>query len=95
MGKFARQTAYKKQLKEEKAKRKLKVSHKTILPKGQNVTNTSFKVKKIVLKSQLKEHEGEVVSRSNLNIKVSFIWITCLHFCAASFFAGVRSLNTK
>ncbi|KAK7580226.1 hypothetical protein V9T40_000855 [Parthenolecanium corni] len=69
MGKFARQTAYKKQLKEEKAKRKLKVSHKTILPKGQNVTNTSFKVKKIVLKSQLKEHEGEVVSKSNLNIK--------------------------
>lgn len=78
MGKFAKKTAYKKLLKEEKAKTKLKVSHKTVLPKGQNVTKTTFKVKKIVIKSQLREHEGEVVSKSNLNVKV----IISSRFCA-------------
>lgn len=71
MGKLARKTPYKKLLKEEKAKTKFKVSHKTVLPKGQNITNTSFKVKKIVVKSQLKEHIGEIVSKSNLNVKVN------------------------
>ena len=70
MGKHARKTPYKKLLKEEKAKTKLKVSHKTLLPKGQNITDTSFKVRKIVVKNQLKERGGEIVSRSNLNVKV-------------------------
>lgn len=73
MGKFAKKTPYQKRLKEEKTKRKLKVSHKTILPKGQNITDTTFKVKKIVVKSQLKEHEEEVVSRNNLNVKVCYL----------------------
>lgn len=73
MGKFARKTPYKKLLKEEKAKTKLKVSHKTILPKGQNITNPTFKVRKIVIKSQLKEHDGEVVSKSNHNVKVNHL----------------------
>ena len=70
MGKFAKKTPFQKRKKEDKAKTKLKVSHKTILPKGQNITNTTFKVKKIVVKSQLKEHQEEVASRSNLNVKV-------------------------
>lgn len=71
MGKFAKKTAHQKRLKDEKNKTKLKVSHKTILPKGQNITNTSFKVKKIVIRGQLKEQLEEVVSRNNLNVKVS------------------------
>ncbi len=70
MGKFARKTAYRKRLKEEKAKIKFKVGHKTVLPKGQNVTNPSFKVKKIVIKNQLREHRGEIVARNHLNVKV-------------------------
>ena len=70
MGKHARKTPYKKLLKEEKAKTKLKISHKTLLPKGQNVTDPSFRVRKIVVKSQLKERSGEVVTKSNLNVKV-------------------------
>lgn len=71
MGKFASRTTYKKLLKEEKAKTKLKVSHKSVLPKGQNITNTTFKVKKIKIRGQ-KEHEEEIVSKSNLNVKVNF-----------------------
>lgn len=70
MGKFAKKTPFQKRKKEDKAKTKLKVSHKTILPKGQNITNTTFKVKKIVVKSQLKEHQEEVATKSNLNVKV-------------------------
>lgn len=57
--------------KKEKSKVKLKVSHKTLLPKGQNVTDTNFKVRKIVLPGQLKERgEYEILSKGNLNIKV-------------------------
>lgn len=76
MGKHAKKTPYKKHLKEEKAKVKLKVSHKTKLLKGQNVTKTGFKVKKLVLKEQLKVHdENEIVSKSNLNVQVSTLLI--------------------
>lgn len=58
-------------MKKEKSKVKLKVSHKTPLPKGQNVTDTNFKVRKIVLPGQLKERgEHEILSKGNLNIKV-------------------------
>jgi len=58
-------------VKKEKAKVHLKVSHKTLLPKGQNVTDTNFKVRKIVLHGQLKERgEHEILSKGNLNIKV-------------------------
>ncbi|XP_065206311.1 testis-expressed protein 10 homolog [Planococcus citri] len=69
MGKFAKKTPFQKRKKEDKTKTKLKVSHKTILPKGQNITNTTFKVKKIVVKGQLKEHQEEVATKSNLNVK--------------------------
>ncbi|XP_050548114.1 testis-expressed protein 10-like, partial [Daktulosphaira vitifoliae] len=63
-------SGHKKFLKKEKSKVKLKVSHQTLLPKGQNVTNTNFKVQKIVLKGQLKERgEHEILSKGNLNIK--------------------------
>lgn len=56
-------TGYKKFVKKEKASVKLK-GHKTLLPKGQNVTDTSFKVKKIVVKEQLKPHaENEAVTK--------------------------------
>lgn len=58
-------------VKKEKAKVQLKVSHKTLLPKGQNITDTNFKVRKIVLHGQLKERgEHEILSKGNLNIKV-------------------------
>ncbi|XP_012255740.2 testis-expressed protein 10 homolog [Athalia rosae] len=60
---------HKKNLKSEKAKVKLKTKTKQ-LPKGLNVTDTSFKVKKILLREQLKtQNEDELVSRRNLNIK--------------------------
>ncbi|CAK1585263.1 unnamed protein product [Parnassius mnemosyne] len=61
-------TRYQKFLKSEKAKTKLK--GKKDLPKGTNVTKTNFKVKKIVLKEQLKKHDNtEVLSSRKLNIK--------------------------
>lgn len=64
-------SGHKKFVKKEKSKVKLKVAHKTVLPKGQNVTNTNFKVRKIVLPSQLKERGvHEILSKGNLNIKV-------------------------
>lgn len=62
---------YKRFKKQEKAKVKLK-GNKTLLPKGQNVTDTTFKVKKIVVKEQLKQHgEQELLTKKHLNIKVS------------------------
>ncbi|CAG5028729.1 unnamed protein product [Parnassius apollo] len=61
-------TRYQKFLKSEKAKTKLK--GKKGLPKGTNVTKTNFKVKKIVIKEQLKKHDNtEVLSSRKLNIK--------------------------
>ncbi|KAL1122392.1 hypothetical protein AAG570_003797 [Ranatra chinensis] len=62
-------SGYKKFLKKEKAKVKLKGS-KALLPKGQNVTDTNFKVKKIVIKDQIKLHQpGEILSSRKLNLK--------------------------
>lgn len=56
-------TGHRKFVKKEKASVKLKGT-KTVLPKGQNVTDTSFKVRKIVVKEQLKPHgENETVTR--------------------------------
>lgn len=58
-------------MKKEKSKVKLKVAHKTLLPKGQNVTDTNFKVRKIMLQGQLKERgQHEILSRGNLNVRV-------------------------
>lgn len=61
-----------KNLKSERAKIKLKTSKKSNqLPKGLNVTNTSFKSKKIVIQEQLKQQDStEVLSRRKLNVKV-------------------------
>lgn len=61
-------TRYQKFLKSEKSKTKLK--SKKDLPKGTNVTKTNFKVKKIVIKEQLKKHsETEALSTRKLNAK--------------------------
>lgn len=59
-----------KQLKSEKAKVKLKAKKANQLPKGLNVTDPSFKVKKIVIREQLKQHDNsEVLSKRKLNLK--------------------------
>ena len=72
MGKNQR---HKKLLKSEKAKVKLKTKgSKQPLPKGLNITDASFKVKKIVIREQLKQQEEtQVLSRRKLNVKVNFI----------------------
>ena len=67
---------HKKFLKSEKAKVKLKGGKKLLL-KGQNITDTSFKVKKIVIQSQLAQQpESEPVTRKNLNLKVRYPRVT-------------------
>lgn len=64
-------TRHKKFLKSEKAKTKFKGAK---LPKGLNVTKTEFKVRKIVIRDQLKEQpiliDGTIVRSS---IKVKFV----------------------
>ncbi|VVC91998.1 unnamed protein product [Leptidea sinapis] len=63
-------TRYQKFLKAEKAKTKLKGKKDKELPKGTNVTKTNFKVKKIVIKEQLKKHvQSETLSTRKLNVK--------------------------
>ncbi|XP_077279357.1 testis-expressed protein 10-like [Temnothorax americanus] len=59
-----------KRLKSEKSKIKLKTKRSlTSLPKGLNITDTSFKVKKILIREQLKQRsETEVLSSRKLNI---------------------------
>lgn len=62
-------TRHQKFLKSEKSKTKLKAKKKD-LPKGTNVTKTNFKVKKIVIKEQLKKHgQNEALSTRKLNLK--------------------------
>lgn len=65
--KMAKGHRLQKRLKSEKSKVKLKGSK--FLPKGTNVTDTSFKIKQIVIPQQLKATTGEVVSKRNLNLK--------------------------
>lgn len=77
------QKSHKKIKKEQKTKVKVK-SSKTELPKGQNVTDTSFKVRKIQLKEQFPGHDdSESTPGRKLNIKVS----VCL--CAANFRSAI------
>ncbi|XP_071650620.1 testis-expressed protein 10 homolog [Temnothorax longispinosus] len=59
-----------KRLKSEKSKIKLKTKRSvTSLPKGLNITDTSFKVKKILIREQLKQRsETEILSSRKLNI---------------------------
>lgn len=64
---------HKKQLKSERAKVKLK--GKT-LPKGTNVTNTTFKVRKIIIGEQLKNVGVNKVDIAT-QIKVSICIIIC------------------
>nr|CAH7737879.1 unnamed protein product [Callosobruchus chinensis] len=67
MGKNQR---HKKNLKADKAKVKLKQSKTKFLPKGQNVTNTSFKIKPIILPEQLRAKESDIpLSRRKLDAK--------------------------
>lgn len=78
---------HQKDLKSEKAKVKLKTKTKQ-LPKGLNVTDTSFKVKKILIRDQLKkQNETDIVSRRNLNIKV-------LHKALSLFFPPSKFFDT-
>lgn len=59
-----------KRLKSEKAKIKLKITKTKHLPKGLNVTDTSFKIKKILIREQFKQHdEMEILSKRKLNVK--------------------------
>jgi hypothetical protein len=61
---------HKKFIRKEKSKVKLKAK-KTVLTKAQNVTDTSFKVKKIVLREQLKSGvPDELQMRRKMNVKV-------------------------
>lgn len=87
-------TSYKKFLKQEKTKVKLKNKQKTLLPKGQNVTDVNFKVRKIVIKGQLKDHEeGEILSARKLNIKVNninnYFWFLTGYFISLSLDDGL------
>ncbi|XP_033335856.2 testis-expressed protein 10 homolog [Megalopta genalis] len=59
-----------KHLKSEKAKVKLKAKKTKQLPKGLNVTDTTFKVKKIIIREQLKQRDDtEILSKRKLNVK--------------------------
>ncbi|KAG5887081.1 hypothetical protein JTB14_018251 [Gonioctena quinquepunctata] len=60
---------HKKDLKADKAKVKLKQTKTKFLPKGLNVTNTTFKIKPIVLAEQLKEKDDVPLSKRKLNVK--------------------------
>ncbi|XP_014286746.1 testis-expressed protein 10 [Halyomorpha halys] len=60
-------TGYRSLKKQEKSKVKLKET-KTLLPKGQNVTDTNFKVKKIIIRDQVHQHkDGEILNKKNLS----------------------------
>lgn len=62
---------HQKHLKSEKSKVKLKgKGQKQLLPKGLNITDASFKVKKIIIQEQLKQGTSEIVSKRKLNVKV-------------------------
>lgn len=60
-----------KRLRSEKAKVKLKAKTKH-LPKGLNVTDTSFKAKKILIRGQLQQRdETDILSTRKLSISVT------------------------
>ncbi|XP_044742724.1 testis-expressed protein 10 homolog [Chrysoperla carnea] len=63
MGKNAR---HKKVVKSERAKVKLKAKK---LPKETNVTDTNFKIKKIIISKQLESHDGDLLTSKKLNIQ--------------------------
>lgn len=66
-------TGYRSLKKQERSKVKLKET-KTHLPKGQNVTDTNFKVKKVIIRDQVHQHkDGEILNKKNLSCQVSII----------------------
>lgn len=61
--------------KAEKAKVKLKSHATKFLPKGKNITDTTFKVRKIIIQEQLKTLDGsQPLTKKKLNIKVLLIY---------------------
>lgn len=64
---FQKMGKHLKHLRAEKAKVKLKKT----LPKGQNVTDTSFKVKKIIIAEQLPDHAGVPLTSKHQTLQVS------------------------
>ena len=67
---MGRSGASRRSKKAEKAKVKLKGHATKFLPKGKNITNTTFKVRKIVLQEQLKTPDlNQPLSRKKLNVK--------------------------
>lgn len=61
---------HKKMLKSEKAKIKLNLKGAK-LPKGLNVTKTDFKIKKIVIKDQIRDSfnaDGTVIRKQNIKV---------------------------
>ena len=68
---------HKKFVRKEKSKVKLKAK-KTVLTKAQNVTDTNFKVRKIVLREQLKNGVSEVQTKRKLNVRVRVFEEFCL-----------------
>lgn len=74
-------TKHKKFLKTEKQKTKFKAAK---LPKGLNVTKTEFKVRKIVIRDQIKEStivDGTIL-RSNIKVKTELSRLHFIHQCA-------------
>jgi pre-rRNA-processing protein IPI1 len=68
---------HKKFVRNEKSKVKLKAK-KTVLTKAQNVTDTNFKVRKIVLREQLKNGVSEMQTKRKLNVRVRVFEEFCL-----------------
>ena len=60
---------HKKFVRKEKSKVKLKAK-KTVLTKAKNVTDTNFKVRKIVLREQLKTGVPELQTKRKPNVRV-------------------------
>ena len=66
---------YLKRLKSEKMKTKLKAKKTKHLPKDLNIMDPSFKVRTIVIREQLKQHDKvEILSKRKLNIKVFILY---------------------
>lgn len=60
-------TGYRSLKKQDRSKVKLKET-KTHLPKGQNVTDTNFRVKKVIIRDQVHQHKvGEILNKKNLS----------------------------
>lgn len=73
---MGRNNKHKKKLKAERSKVKLKNAKTKFLPKGENVTDASFKIKPIVLVQQLAEKTpNEFLSKRKLSVKVSFFFV--------------------